>query len=63
MHLGGEGLLGLIHGVTSVESLDSVRVLVPCLADAKMLRIGLGVGQTWTGSGELGDVAVYEFHL
>ncbi len=49
VHLGGEGRPGLIHGVACVEALDAVALLVPCLADAKMLRVGLSVSQTWAG--------------
>ena len=41
VHLGGESGLGLVGWVTGVEALDTMAVLVPCLADAKMLGIGL----------------------
>ncbi len=53
MHLGGESGLGLVRGIAGVEALDAMAVFVPSLADAKMMGVGLGVGQAWAGGGEL----------
>ncbi len=55
--------LGLILGLTGIVSLDFMAVLVPRFADAEEGRVGLRVGQCWSGCGELRDVAVYKFHL
>ena len=62
-HTGGEGRLGLILGLTCVVALDLVAVLVPGFAGSEEGRVWLCVSQCWSGGGELGDIAVDEFHL
>ena len=53
----------MIHRVTGVEALNAMAIFIPCFADAKVLGIWLGMGQTWARGGKLRDIAVYEFHL
>ena len=62
-HTCRERRLGLVLGLTGVVALDFVAVLVPRFTGAEEGRVGLRVGQCWSGGGELGDVAVYKFHL